>query len=354
MVILGVVLGTALTVAVITVIGPSTRTATAQLTSAVGLYPGSSVRILGVSIGKIDSITVHPGEVDVRFSYEAKYRIPADAFAVVLAPALVPDRFIQLAPAYQSGPVMADNAVIPESRTAVPMEIDQITTQVNQLAQALGPQALDGGQPGHDGPLSKVVDAAAANLDGNGAALGATIANRSKAASTVASSSPDLFATIRNLKVFVAALVANDTQVRSANAMLAAVLENLAAERPVITTALENLTAALSSVSGFLSRNKAVIGTSITSITSITSTLLAQKQALSEILTRAPAAVTNVVNAVDPATSSLRARLQLGTLTTSEADVCAALSSGNLMYVANASTRAQCQSATPLIPGVTG
>ena len=41
-----------------------------------------------------------------------------------MSPTLVTSRAIQLTPAYTGGPVMADNAVIPQDRTAVPVEFD--------------------------------------------------------------------------------------------------------------------------------------------------------------------------------------------------------------------------------------
>ena len=346
--IVATVVVTAVTVAVVVIVGPAMRTATARFSSAVGLYPGSSVRILGVQVGKIDSVTPHEGGVDVRFSYEARYQIPADVYAVLISPALVPDRFIQLAPAYQSGPVLADGAQISTDHTAVPMEIDQITAAVNELAVALGPKGVAAGAGSGKSPVSRVIDAAAANLDGNGAALGASINNLSQAATTLAAASPDLYSTIKNLQTFVTALNRNDQQVRSANSLLAAVTGNLADERSVLGAALVNLNQALTTVSNFLATNKATISSSITSLTAITSTLLANKNALAEILTSAPAAVTNVVNAFDPATSSLRSRLQLGTLTTSGADVCYALIHNHLLTMANAAMRAYCQSSQVL------
>ena len=69
--------------------------------------------------------------------------VPADAKAVVVAASVVSDRYIQLTPAYTGGPQLADDAVIPVSRTAVPVEVDQIYTSLNRLAQALGPNGAE-------------------------------------------------------------------------------------------------------------------------------------------------------------------------------------------------------------------
>ena len=78
-------------------------TVTAHLSSAVGLYPGSDVRILGVKVGKVLSVTPDGTSDTVRLEYDGKYRVPADAEAAVVSPSLVSDRYLQLLPAYTGG-----------------------------------------------------------------------------------------------------------------------------------------------------------------------------------------------------------------------------------------------------------
>ncbi len=54
----------------------------------------------------------------------------------MVAASVVSDRYVQLTPAYTSGPQLADDAVIPVSRTAVPVEVDQIYASLDQLSPA--------------------------------------------------------------------------------------------------------------------------------------------------------------------------------------------------------------------------
>jgi phospholipid/cholesterol/gamma-HCH transport system substrate-binding protein len=51
----------------------SVKKVTAHFTAAVGLYPGSDVRMLGIKIGKIDKVTPHGTSVEVRMEYASKY-----------------------------------------------------------------------------------------------------------------------------------------------------------------------------------------------------------------------------------------------------------------------------------------
>jgi phospholipid/cholesterol/gamma-HCH transport system substrate-binding protein len=82
---------------------PSGRHIVAYFTSAVGIYPGDQVRILGVPVGTIDAIEPRPSDVKVTMSVSDDIKVPKDAQAVMISPNLVAARFIQLTPVYSGG-----------------------------------------------------------------------------------------------------------------------------------------------------------------------------------------------------------------------------------------------------------
>ena len=138
---------------------------TAYFKQTVGLYPGSSVRILGIAVGTVDTIVPQGDRVKVSMSLDDNYAVPADADAVVLAPSLVSDRYVQFSPVYDGGPKMKDGATVPLERTATPVELDQVYGALDDLSAALGPNGAN-----KNGALSDLVDVGAANLKGNGEA----------------------------------------------------------------------------------------------------------------------------------------------------------------------------------------
>ncbi len=79
-------------------------------------------------------------------------KVPATAIAALMAPDLVNDRYIQLDPVYRHGAVMANDAVIPMNRTALPQSVDQTISLLDQLIQALGPTGAN-----KNGALSQFV-----------------------------------------------------------------------------------------------------------------------------------------------------------------------------------------------------
>jgi phospholipid/cholesterol/gamma-HCH transport system substrate-binding protein len=119
--------------------GTDKKFVTASFPRTVSLYEGSDVRILGVPVGKVESVTPVGTDVRVRMWYDAKYDVPADAEAVIISPAIVGDRFVQLTPVYQRGPKLARNAVINEDSTSTPLELDEIYQSIDDLTVALGP-----------------------------------------------------------------------------------------------------------------------------------------------------------------------------------------------------------------------
>ena len=282
---------------------------TAYFTETIGVYPGSTVRVLGVPVGTVDAVQPQGTQVKVTMTVNSGVAVPADAKAVVVAASVVSDRYIQLTPAYSGGPELADNAVIPVSRTAVPVEVDQIYTSLYRFAQALGPNALN-----KNGALSQLVKTGAANLTGNGAYLHAMITQFGALSKTLGDNSGNLFATITNLQVFTSMLKANDGQVRLAEQQLADVSGFLAADRQNLGAALNLLATALGQVQGFIANNRSLLKSNITKLASITRLLVDERASLTEAVNTIPLAVDNVVNAYDSTNRTLDGRGNLNEL----------------------------------------
>jgi phospholipid/cholesterol/gamma-HCH transport system substrate-binding protein len=279
------------------------RDGTAYFTRAVGLYKGSDVRILGVRVGQVRTVTAEGDRVRVDFAYDDKYKVPANAKAVVVAASVVSDRYVQLLPAYTGGPVLADGAHIPLSRTAVPVELDRIFASLNNLNVALGPKGAN-----KNGALSRLLQVGADNLDGQGANINQTVSDLSKALTTLANGKQDIFGTVRNLAVFTTALANSDSQVGAFNQDLASVADQLAGDRGELALALKNLAIALGQVASFVKENKTNLTSDIKNLADITGTLAKQKDAISEVLEAGPDALANLNLAYNGGSGTLDTR----------------------------------------------
>jgi phospholipid/cholesterol/gamma-HCH transport system substrate-binding protein len=283
--------------------GGGTKVASADFVRAVGLYAGSDVRILGVRVGQVLSVRPVGDRVRVEFEYDEKYDVPRDAKAVVVAPSVVSDRYVQLTPVYESGATLADGARIGLARTAVPVELDRIYTSLDDLNVALGPKGANS-----DGALSRLLEVGADNLEGEGTNLNRTVQDLSLALTTLADGKEDLFGTVRNLQVFTTALARNDRQVRAFNQDLASVADQLAAERDELALALKNLAIALGEVASFVKDNRRNLTADISGLADITGTLVKQREALTEVIEAGPAALSNLQLAYNPGSGTLDTR----------------------------------------------
>lgn len=291
-----------------------TRTVSADFPEAVGIYPGTPVDILGVSVGSVTSTKPMGGFVRVTMTYDSAYKVPQKAFAVDVANSLVSDRYIQLGPAYRGGPALADHAHIPMSRTGSPAELDQIYGALDKLSVALGPKGANKGGK-RNGPLSTLLKVSAANLGGNGTALGASITKLAAAARTLANGRQNLFGTVHNLANFNQALVSSDQQIRLFNHQLAQVTGDLASERTDLGLALHDLAGALDSVKQFVRQNAAKFHTSFRGLENLTNILIREKSSLTETLAVAPVALANVVHSYQPNIGVLATRGNMASLT---------------------------------------
>ncbi|MFI2372716.1 MCE family protein [Streptomyces sp. NPDC018833] len=276
---------------------------TAYFPRTVGIYPGSDVRVLGVRVGEVTEIVPEGGRVRVELAYEPGRKIPADAQAAIINSSVVSDRYVQMLPVYQGGPVMRDGAVIPQSRTAVPVELDRVFDSLHTTAEALGPKGAN-----KDGSLSRLLGVSADNLDGQGEQMHQTVEDLSLAVTTLSDGRQDLFGTVRNLQVFTAALAADDKSVRSFNDSLAAVADQLAGERKDLAAALKHLGVALGDVSRFVKNNKTALTEDVKGLSKVTKVLVTQRAALAELLEVAPTGLSNLQNAYNPSSGTLDTR----------------------------------------------
>ncbi len=283
--------------------GDDQKRITAYFSRAVGVYAGSDVQVLGVRVGAVESVTPRGNRVEVVFTVDGDVGVAPGTKAVVVAPSVVSDRYVQLTDLSRGGPVIEDGAVIPESRTATPVELDELYASLNTLVTALGPDGSNA-----DGALSELLDTGAANLEGNGAAFNESVRNFAEAARTLSGSAGDLFGTVDELQKFTSMLAANDDKVRGVNTQLDQVWRTLSADRDELSSALRTLATALADIQEFIRDNRTAIKSNVDKLARTTQQLVDNRASVAEALDLAPIAATNALNAFDPATGTLQSR----------------------------------------------
>ncbi|RSM94888.1 virulence factor Mce family protein [Nonomuraea sp. WAC 01424] len=286
----------------------------ASFDAAVGLYPGSDVRVLGVRVGRVTSVRPEGGEVLVELAVDAGRKIPADAQAVVVARSLIADRFLQLTPPYRGGPALPDGGTLRRTRSAV--EIDEALRGYDQLATALAPprrSASDGADApaAERGALARLLRVSASTFGGQGETVGATVRGLSDAASALAGDGDDLARTVRDLATVTGAMARDDARVRAFMKDLAGVSAQLNGEREELRAVLKELSSTLTQVADFVEDNRGEITANTRDLAHITDLLVRQRESIGTFLDAAPLALNNANNAYDPASATFRARFNL-------------------------------------------
>jgi phospholipid/cholesterol/gamma-HCH transport system substrate-binding protein len=275
--------------------GGRSNTITAEFAEAPGLYVGNRVDVLGIPVGHVTRVKVEPGGVSVTMKVPAGIKIPQQAEAVLMAPEVVNDRYVQLSPAYTGGPVIADGAQIPLERTVIPVSVDRIVNTLDQFAQLLGPQGAN-----KTGALSDLLHSLALSFGGNGPELHSEVVSFSQAMSALAANPAQLTAVLNNLGNLTQAAAAHTGSYQSLAQDLASVSGSLAADSTDIASALSNLQTVFSQLASFVANNQSTIGASLTNLSTFASALAQQQQQLAHVIDVGPLALNNLSNAIDP------------------------------------------------------
>lgn len=273
---------------------------TAYFDTSKGLFAGDDIWIRGVKVGKIDTIEPQPKRVKITLWFDENYKVPADANAVILSPTLVTARVIQLTPAYTGGLAMADGAVIPQERTAVPMEWDDFRQQLQRLTETLQPT-----EPGGVSTLGALINTTADNLRGQGADIHDAIVRLSQTISALGDHSNDTFTTVKNLSLLVSGLKDSTDLLRQLNQNLASVTGLLANNPNEVANAVRDLNSVVGEVQSFVADNKETLGTTSDKVAAVTQVLTDNLDDVKQLLHVLPTVAANGQNLYQPAQGTL-------------------------------------------------
>lgn len=273
-------------------------TVAALFDSTVGLYPGSDVQVLGVPVGKVTQVDAEGEQVRVTMELDADQAIAADTKAVIIAPTMVSDRFVQLTEPWVKGSGakrLSDGTVIDRDDTAVPVEIDDLYAGLQDMAEALGPRGAN-----RNGALTRLLEVGADNLEGQGENLNTMIREFGKASSTLSNVDESFFSMLANLDQLNQMLVTNDRAVAKVSTQFADVAGYLADDRDDMGRAAKNLAAAMSVLRGFIKENRANLQASVKQLVPTAKALKRQQESLEETIKLAPLLLHNLSDAYVP------------------------------------------------------
>jgi phospholipid/cholesterol/gamma-HCH transport system substrate-binding protein len=302
------------------------NTVVAYFPETNALYAGDKVVIMGIRVGAIDKIEPVGDKMKVTFHYSNKYKVPADAQAVILNPTLVASRSIQLEPAYKGGPVLADNAMISADRTQVPVEWDDLRNNITHLIDNLGPT-----KDQKKGPFGDIIESFADGLAGKGKQINKTLDSLSTALTTLDEGRGDFFSVLHSLALFVNALHRDDQQFVALNKDLSQFTDKLTSSDQAAANAIRQTDSLLDTASSFLAENREVLTHDVNNLSDATTAIMQPqpREGLETALHILPNMAANVLAIYEPAHGSLTGAPALVNFANPMQFICSAIQAGS-------------------------
>lgn len=278
-----------------TPVGDETRTITVMLPDSAGMFVGNDVGVLGIPIGTVTELTPDGATVKATLQItDPDIKLPADVGAAIVPRSIAADRYLELTPAYDGGPTLADGATIPVERTVTPVDFDRMLSSLKGLSDDLTRD------PEVTGNLGEFLEVADGSLKGRGAEINHAARSLAAAVSEVSSQRHTVLGTVRSLNKLARRLNANESTVRRFIGDMAAAADLLSDERLNIGASLTSLSASIDDVARLARQNRVAFSTDIRALTKVLRNTDASQQDLEAVLDALPLAAQNIQRAISP------------------------------------------------------
>jgi phospholipid/cholesterol/gamma-HCH transport system substrate-binding protein len=248
----------------------SGHTVYAEFSDAAGLQTGNDVRIGGVLVGKVTSVSLDGNQVRVGMKVSGDHKIGAGSHADIKIKTLLGQMYVDLTPA---GTGSVPHNTIAEADTSTP-------TGITQAFQGLG------GRAGaiNKAQLAKSFDVVAATFKNTPAAVRSSLTGLQRLSTTIASRDSALTALLAKANGVTTTLASRDVQIAALIHDSNLVLRTVSQQRVIIHNLLIHTSALSKQLEGLVADNERVIGPALSQLQGTLSILRANQANLDETL----------------------------------------------------------------------
>lgn len=266
----------------------------AEFPNAFGVLVHSEVDYLGVPVGEVSSSRRIPGGVIVHMRIRKSQLIPDQSTAAIARKSAIGEQYVEFDPPQsypgRGGPYYQANAVIPMSRTAVPIEFSELLRSASALISSIPPDAV-----------GSLVHETAVGLDGRTQSLRDLAESGDKLAATFASRTQTLDRLIANSTTLTHVVTEHRDSLGQSLGDLRQVADTLAAAKGDTSNLLDKGSALIQETADLVASQKAnldCILKDLNPVLDLTSTVRKQQE-LATLLDVGPAAFAGVWDAID-------------------------------------------------------
>lgn len=251
----------------------------ARFTDVTSLNPGDDVRVRGVRVGQVDSLSVVDQNLAlVHFSVDRSMELPADVTATIKYRNMVGQRYIALDRGDKlSADLLEPGSELPLSRTHPALDLTDLFNGFKPLFQALSPKDVNQ----LSGEIVQVLQGEGGTVDSllrHTGSLTTTLANRDKVIGEVITNLNSVLGNINNQGDALSTLVSTLQQLVS----------GLAGDRTAIGGAIEGLADLTNATAGLLDQARQPLQDSISGLGMLASNLVDGSAELEQFLVATP------------------------------------------------------------------
>jgi virulence factor Mce-like protein len=280
--------------------GPPSYTVKALFANAGGLYAGNTVEVLGVPSGTVTDVATRGNVVVVTMQIDGGRRLPAAVGATLTTPEILGTPDVELYPGYTGGPRLAPRSTIPESRTVVPVSINRLLVDLQQVLGKISPRSVGG-----------AVTALSQDLAGQGQALHQLIGQGAGTLQLLANKGSDLGRLDGSLAAITGTLRQQTSQLTSLLQDYNTVAGVLDANRQPLGQAIDELDAMSADLAAVLAPNLHPLQQDIATITQVGRTLARNLPTLDQTLVASNSLFAATARGYDATHNWLNLNLQL-------------------------------------------
>jgi phospholipid/cholesterol/gamma-HCH transport system substrate-binding protein len=260
----------------------------AVFSDATGLNAGDDVRISGVRIGTVNSVSVHNRDTaEIGFDVDAGRALPATTTAVIKYRNLVGQRYLALVaqPGGDANATLRPGDVIPLSRTTPALNLTTLLNGFKPLFVALRPA-----------DINKLAYEIIQVLQGEGPTMDSLLSHTASLTSTIADKDKVIGQVIGNLNTVLDNVNARAPELTGLIGELQELVTGLAAQRKPIGNAITALNGLAGTTTDLLTKARPPLRNDIAGLRSLSGTLANKKDVLNGVLNILPRQVESFTN----------------------------------------------------------
>lgn len=269
-------------------LGATTYPVTMQLTDSGGIFTGADVTYRGVSVGRVGPLTLKADGVDVQLDINKNApEIPANTNAAVRNLSAIGEQYVDLQPASNSGKMLDGDSVIPESRTTVPVSVEDLVVSLDDFVKTV---PLDS--------LRTVVDQLGVAFSNTAQPLQKLLDTSNEFTKAAQDALPQTTALLRDGRTVLTTQDDTSGQFKDFSRSLAQLADQLKTSDPDLRAVIDNGPETGRQISGLLDESGSSLGDVISNLLVVSNIAQPRQANIAQILTGYPGIAANAATVV--------------------------------------------------------